>query len=207
MYGRSRRDNDHPEGEHCTSHDTTPDTRCEPVTCHPKFSYSSRRFPSSDDSGVTMRARSCLEFAPITDGVGVVIVALAVQRSDQPTSRRARAPAHARHRWGSELDVQLARDISGRLARLTWTPTLPPCRRCSDDGCPRRRRSASVLERVLGYEEMGDDDLLDPRGRGPSIWFQPIDEQRSGGSGTRHNAICRLQNEVGATGQRSGISA
>ena len=31
---------------------------------------------------------------------------------------------------------------------------------------------------VLGYEEVGDEDLLDSRGRGPSIWFQPMDAPR-----------------------------
>jgi 4a-hydroxytetrahydrobiopterin dehydratase len=31
---------------------------------------------------------------------------------------------------------------------------------------------------VLGYEEVGEDDLVDPRGRGPSIWFQPMDAPR-----------------------------
>ena len=32
---------------------------------------------------------------------------------------------------------------------------------------------------VLDYREVGDEDLLDPRGRGPSIWFQPMDGPRS----------------------------
>ena len=31
---------------------------------------------------------------------------------------------------------------------------------------------------VLGYKEMGDEDLVDPRGRGPSIWFQQMDAAR-----------------------------
>jgi 4a-hydroxytetrahydrobiopterin dehydratase len=31
---------------------------------------------------------------------------------------------------------------------------------------------------VLGYQELGDEDLLDPRGRGPSIWFQSMDAPR-----------------------------
>jgi 4a-hydroxytetrahydrobiopterin dehydratase len=31
---------------------------------------------------------------------------------------------------------------------------------------------------VLGYDEVGDEDLLDPRARGPGIWFQPMDEPR-----------------------------
>lgn len=31
---------------------------------------------------------------------------------------------------------------------------------------------------VLGYDEVGEEDLVDPRGRGPSIWFQEMDAPR-----------------------------
>ncbi|MEX0988921.1 MAG: VOC family protein [Actinomycetota bacterium] len=31
---------------------------------------------------------------------------------------------------------------------------------------------------VLGYQEVGDEDLIDPNGRGPSIWFQGMDAPR-----------------------------
>ena len=31
---------------------------------------------------------------------------------------------------------------------------------------------------VLGYREMGDEDLIDPNGRGPSLWFQEMDAPR-----------------------------
>jgi 4a-hydroxytetrahydrobiopterin dehydratase len=29
---------------------------------------------------------------------------------------------------------------------------------------------------VLGYREVGDEDLVDPDARGPSFWFQEMDE-------------------------------
>lgn len=32
---------------------------------------------------------------------------------------------------------------------------------------------------VLGYKQVGDEDLEDRRGRGPSIWFQQMDAQRA----------------------------
>ncbi len=32
---------------------------------------------------------------------------------------------------------------------------------------------------LLGYEEMGDSDLVDPRRIGPPIWFQPMREPRA----------------------------
>ena len=31
---------------------------------------------------------------------------------------------------------------------------------------------------VLGYRELGDEDLVDPHGRGPSVWFQEMDAPR-----------------------------
>ncbi|MGZ4740727.1 MAG: VOC family protein, partial [Ilumatobacteraceae bacterium] len=31
---------------------------------------------------------------------------------------------------------------------------------------------------VLDYKEVGDEDLVDPRGRGPGIWFQSMKEPR-----------------------------
>ena len=32
---------------------------------------------------------------------------------------------------------------------------------------------------VLGYEQVGDEDLLDPRRRSPAIWFQQMDKPRT----------------------------
>ncbi|GEA87969.1 VOC family protein [Cellulomonas cellasea] len=33
---------------------------------------------------------------------------------------------------------------------------------------------------VLGYDEVGDADLVDPLRRGPTLWFQPMDAPRTG---------------------------
>jgi 4a-hydroxytetrahydrobiopterin dehydratase len=33
---------------------------------------------------------------------------------------------------------------------------------------------------VLGYKEVGDEDLVDPNSRGPSVWFQGMDTPRTG---------------------------
>lgn len=33
---------------------------------------------------------------------------------------------------------------------------------------------------VLGYEASGEEDLVDPRGRGPSLWFQQMSPARTG---------------------------
>ena len=31
---------------------------------------------------------------------------------------------------------------------------------------------------MLGYRELGTEDLVDPHGRGPSLWFQDMDAPR-----------------------------
>ena len=33
-------------------------------------------------------------------------------------------------------------------------------------------------EAVLGYKMVGDEDVMDPNGRGPSVWFQQMDKPR-----------------------------
>jgi 4a-hydroxytetrahydrobiopterin dehydratase len=37
----------------------------------------------------------------------------------------------------------------------------------------------SFWRAVLGYEQLGEEDLLDPRRRGPAIWFQQMKEPRT----------------------------
>jgi 4a-hydroxytetrahydrobiopterin dehydratase len=36
------------------------------------------------------------------------------------------------------------------------------------------RRVLPFWRAVLGYDQVGDEDLLDPQRRGPSLWFQPM---------------------------------
>jgi 4a-hydroxytetrahydrobiopterin dehydratase len=46
---------------------------------------------------------------------------------------------------------------------------------------------------VLGYErrpDSPDEDLRDPRRRGPFFWFERMDEPRADGGGTIHLAVC-----------------
>jgi 4a-hydroxytetrahydrobiopterin dehydratase len=45
---------------------------------------------------------------------------------------------------------------------------------------------------VLGYErrpDTPDEDLIDPRGRGPAFWFEQMREPRPDGGGAIHVAI------------------
>jgi 4a-hydroxytetrahydrobiopterin dehydratase len=80
----------------------------------------------------------------------------------------------------SEHDVTLAQQISAAARELgvTADPTRVQTVQVAID----RLVGADVQpfwRAVLGYQEMGDEDLVDPQGRGPSIWFQQMDEPRT----------------------------
>lgn len=80
----------------------------------------------------------------------------------------------------SDLDAQLARQISAaaRTLEADADPTAVQSVQLTMDALV----TADVRpfwRAVLGYQEVGDEDLLDPRGRGPSIWFQPMDVPRA----------------------------
>lgn len=79
----------------------------------------------------------------------------------------------------SDLDVQLARQISAaaRALDVDADPAAVQSVQLTMDALV----TADVRPfwcAVLGYDEVGDEDALDPRGRGPSIWFQPMDAPR-----------------------------
>jgi 4a-hydroxytetrahydrobiopterin dehydratase len=79
----------------------------------------------------------------------------------------------------SERDVELAREISA-AARELGVPAEPAAVQqvnLTIDALV----SAEVLpfwRAVLGYREVGSEDLVDPHGRGPSIWFQEMEAPR-----------------------------
>jgi 4a-hydroxytetrahydrobiopterin dehydratase len=79
----------------------------------------------------------------------------------------------------SERDVDLARKIS-KAARALGVPADPTAIedvQVSIDALviPEVR---TFWRAVLDYREAGDEDLLDPLSRGPSFWFQQVDESR-----------------------------
>jgi 4a-hydroxytetrahydrobiopterin dehydratase len=80
----------------------------------------------------------------------------------------------------SEHDVALAQQISAAARELgvAADPTRVQTVQVAID----RLVAADVQpfwRAALGYQEAGDDDLVDPQGRGPSIWFQQMDEPRT----------------------------
>jgi 4a-hydroxytetrahydrobiopterin dehydratase len=81
----------------------------------------------------------------------------------------------------SQRDVSLAQQISAAARGLgvTADPSAVQTVQIAVDALV----STDVLpfwRAVLGYEQVGDEDLLDPRRRGPAIWFQRMEEPRTG---------------------------
>lgn len=79
----------------------------------------------------------------------------------------------------SERDVELARQISAAARELdiATDPTAVQTVQIAIDSLVIPE-VMPFWRAVLGYRELGDEDLVDPRGRGPSIWFQQMGEPR-----------------------------
>ncbi|MFN2484979.1 MAG: VOC family protein [Candidatus Limnocylindria bacterium] len=92
----------------------------------------------------------------------------------------------------SEGDIDLARQISA-VARELGVPADPSAVQTVliIPGAPDIGEVMPFWRAVLGYEPRGDspeEDLVDPRRRGPAFWFEPMDQPRQGG-GAIHIAI------------------
>jgi 4a-hydroxytetrahydrobiopterin dehydratase len=93
----------------------------------------------------------------------------------------------------SQGDVELARRISAAARELGLT--ADPARVQSLLIVPGAPDTAAVMpfwRAVLGYEpraDTPDEDLVDPRDRGPSFWFEPMREPRPGAGGAIHIAV------------------
>ena len=79
----------------------------------------------------------------------------------------------------SERDVLLARQISA-AARDLDVPADPGAVQTVQVTIDAFAGSAVMpfWRAVLGYRELGDEDLVDPHGIGPSLWFQEMDAPR-----------------------------
>ncbi|WP_088964450.1 VOC family protein [Micromonospora purpureochromogenes] len=83
--------------------------------------------------------------------------------------------------WPSECDVTLARQIS-QAARELDVPADPAALQHLNVAV-----DALVIPEVLpfwrallGDRDKGPEDLIDPHGHGPSLWFQQTDARRTG---------------------------
>jgi 4a-hydroxytetrahydrobiopterin dehydratase len=93
----------------------------------------------------------------------------------------------------SMRDVELARQISAvaRNLGLSGDPSAVQSVLVIP-GAPNTAEVMPFWRAALGYEPRGDtpdEDLVDPRGRGPSFWFEQMDEPRPDGGGAIHIAI------------------
>jgi 4a-hydroxytetrahydrobiopterin dehydratase len=80
----------------------------------------------------------------------------------------------------SERDVELARRISA-AARALDAPADPTVVQTIQVAIDALVGSAvrPFWRAVLGYQDVGDGELVDPHGRGPLFWFQQMDAPRS----------------------------
>jgi 4a-hydroxytetrahydrobiopterin dehydratase len=88
--------------------------------------------------------------------------------------------------WGmSRRDVELARRISAAAAEL-GLPAHPTTVQSVDPivvGAVDIKKVMPFWQALMGYEQRADspdEDLVDPRGRGPGIWFEQVDGWRAG---------------------------
>jgi 4a-hydroxytetrahydrobiopterin dehydratase len=81
--------------------------------------------------------------------------------------------------WLSERDVELARQISAVALELGLPaiPTAVQIVQVTIDALVRPK-VMPFWGAVLGYQQVGDEDLLDPHASGPPIWFQQMKEPR-----------------------------
>ena len=93
----------------------------------------------------------------------------------------------------SSRDVELARQISevARHEGISADPTAVQTLLVIP-GAPVTAEVMPFWRAVLGYEpraDSPDEDLVDPRGRGTSFWFEPMKEPRPNGGGAIHIAV------------------
>lgn len=79
----------------------------------------------------------------------------------------------------SQKDVDLAQNISAAATALgiSAQPAAVQTVQLTIDAL-EIEKVKPFWRAVLNYRESGDDDLVDPTGRGPSIWFQQMDAPR-----------------------------
>ena len=93
----------------------------------------------------------------------------------------------------SQRDVDLARRISATADELglVGDPSMVQSLLVIP-GSPKGAEVMPFWQAVLGYEPRPDspqEDLVDPRNRGPGLWFEEMVEPRSNGGGAIHIAV------------------
>jgi 4a-hydroxytetrahydrobiopterin dehydratase len=90
-------------------------------------------------------------------------------------------------------DLDLARRISALARDLGLSADPSPLQSfLVIPGAPNTTEVMPFWRAALGYEPRADspeEDLVDPRDRGPSFWFEPMNEPRPDGGGAIHVAV------------------
>ncbi|MDQ3870944.1 MAG: 4a-hydroxytetrahydrobiopterin dehydratase [Chloroflexota bacterium] len=93
----------------------------------------------------------------------------------------------------SKRDVELARQISSAARELGLAADPSAVQSVLViPGAPDTAEVMPFWRAVLAYgprADTPDEDLVDPRSRGPSFWFEPMKEPRADGGGAIHIAI------------------
>ena len=102
----------------------------------------------------------------------------------------------------SQRDVEVARQISAAARELGLSADPSTVQGLLIiPGALVRKEVMPFWRAVLGYEprrDSPDEDLVDPRGRGPSFWFEQMDEPHPDGGGAIHVAIWVPYEQAGA---------
>ena len=93
----------------------------------------------------------------------------------------------------STRDVELATQISAAARALGLTPDPNKVQSyLVIPGAPDITKVMPFWRAALGYEpriDSPDEDLVDPRGRGPGLWFERMNEPRADGGGAIHFVV------------------
>ncbi len=93
----------------------------------------------------------------------------------------------------SRRDVEIARGISAAAREAGFTADTSAVQSILVvPGAPDTAAVMPFWQAVLGYEprpDSPDEDLVDPRRRGPAFWFEPMAEPRKDGGGAIHIAV------------------
>jgi 4a-hydroxytetrahydrobiopterin dehydratase len=142
-----------------------------------------------DDWRVVLRALRGAFTAPSFEAGGTLVAEIAAEadRRDHHPDVSMGYPGTVRvtlttHSAGgiTELDIDFARAISA-LARDAGASADPSVGQTVELAIDTMDADAirPFWEVVLGYKAQSDGSLVDPRGLGPSIWFQQMDEPRT----------------------------
>lgn len=154
------------------------------------------RIVGSDGACAYFPTRSLAESAKLLaaiaalEGVDDHPVAIDVRRDGVTVSLITKDPGYM---GMSRRDVELATQVTGaaRTLGLKADPTKVQSYLVVP-GAPDIKKIMPFWQAALGYEPRHDspeEDLVDPRGRGPGLWFEKMDEPRADGGGAIHVAV------------------